>query len=208
MRKVCWDNRRKAKDKARAFVSRSQTGYVPYTFYTEIIVMIKPSQMTTQLLSLPHLHSWACVRFPAVLQTMSKLNTHSCFHPAFQSRLRNNSSLYKPVAYVLCISEKTVYQSLIRFWAFHLHYNKHIESRGSRINLTRSHFCMLTSFVWLTFEIWAKQDMNVLFHILNRSTRTFGIQYNCSINSIMLITTENISDLFKQTHGYNNLQWE
>lgn len=65
-------------------------------------------------------------------------------YPAFQSRLRNNSSLYKPLAYALCITEKTVYQSLIRFWAFHLQSNKHIESRGSRINLTRSHFCMLT----------------------------------------------------------------
>lgn len=61
-------------------------------------------------------------------------------HPAFQSRLRNNSSLYKPVAYVLCISEKTVYQSLIRFWAFHLHYNKHIPAHTSA--------CWLVTYGW------------------------------------------------------------
>lgn len=148
----CWNNRRTAKDQARAFVSWSQTGYVPYTFYMEIIVMIKPSQMTTQLLSLPHLHSWACLRFPAILQTMSKLNTHSCFYSStLNFRVGwETTATCKLLAYVLCSTEKTVYQSLIRFWVFHLQYNKTERFPDQSDPLTLAH----TSACWLVMYGW------------------------------------------------------
>ncbi len=115
---------------------QASIGYTPIHSYSDD----KTSQMTTQLFSPPRLHSGARLRFPAILQTMSKLNTHYCFYPStLPFRVGYETTTYKLLPYVLRSTENMLYQSLIGFWVSHLQYKKNTERRNSQINLTCSH---------------------------------------------------------------------